>query len=120
MNQTLTQPEPVTSTQTGQRYAVFFQSERLHVGLADRTTYEFETENAAYRFIFDKLVEAGDIVVAKDNAMTVGGDVCQDMREAVLEAQVDFTLLEYFNVYPLYRVGDGEVLHPTFVEEVHD
>jgi hypothetical protein len=78
---------------------VFFMSETLVVpGVADQSIHLFDTEADAQNFIFDKLVEAGEIEI--DDSQFVFGDQRFVSREDAVDAvQGSLGMMEYFHAY---------------------
>jgi hypothetical protein len=83
-------------------FGVFFMSEMIRVeGLKDLSIHVFDTEADAKGFIFDKLVEAGEIEV--DGAEFLVDETRFGSREEAVEAVQDsFGMTEYFHCYAAF------------------
>ena len=85
-------------------YAVFFMSQSLKLqGVEDQSIHVFETEQEADDFIFEKLVEAGQITTAlsgTDVVFDVGDETYPTSYDAVDAVQAGFEGLEFFHSYP--------------------
>ena len=78
---------------------VFFMADTFTVpGLTDQSIHVFDTNTEAQEFIFNKLVDAGEIEI--DDSDFVVGENRFDSRDDAVEAVRDgFGMMEYFHIY---------------------
>jgi len=82
-------------------FGVFLMSSNIELeGLKDCSIHLFDTEDKAKEFVFNKLVEAGDIDI-DDSDYVVGGERFDSRDDAVDAVQDAFDAMEFFHVYPV-------------------
>ena len=87
-------------------YGVFFMSEVMELaGIEDQSIHLFADETAATQFVFDKLVDAGFIKM--DGTVTVDGEACDSIHEAIDAVQMGFGITEFFHVYAVTNHCDA-------------
>lgn len=84
-------------TGTGIVEQSFFYTLRIP-GLNDQTIYLFDDQQTAEAFMFEKLVESGNISI-DDGKLLVGNRACDTKEEAVDEVQFQLGIIEFFHVY---------------------
>ena len=82
-------------------YAVFFMSDTLKLeGIEDQAIITgFPYESAAYEWIAEKLVAAGELLKEGDKYLTDEDASLEDAEDAVMAWQEGCGILEWFHVY---------------------